>query len=110
MAGRFEIYTDSAGQHRFRLRAGNGEVVLVSEGYKRRINARKGVASVQRNVLRDERFERRTTRSGAPMFNLRASNGQVIGTSEAYASLEAREDGIDAVRRAAPLATVAELP
>ena len=25
MAGKFEIYTDAAGKHRFRLKAGNGD-------------------------------------------------------------------------------------
>ena len=84
--------------------------MLASEGSRRRVSARKGVASVQRNALVDDRFERKLSASGKPMFNLRASNGQVIGTSELYSSAEAREGGIDAVKRHAPLATVAELP
>ena len=34
MAGKFELYTDRRGEYRFRLKAGNGEVIAVSEGYK----------------------------------------------------------------------------
>ena len=34
MAGKFEIYKDKRGEHRFRLKAGNGEIILASEGYK----------------------------------------------------------------------------
>jgi uncharacterized protein YegP (UPF0339 family) len=33
MAGKFELYTDKAGKYRFRLKAGNGEIVAVSEAY-----------------------------------------------------------------------------
>ncbi|MFK7792278.1 MAG: YegP family protein, partial [Devosiaceae bacterium] len=28
MAGKFEVYTDKAGETRFRLKAGNGQVIL----------------------------------------------------------------------------------
>lgn len=31
--GKFEMYTDAAGEYRFRLKAGNGETILSSEGY-----------------------------------------------------------------------------
>jgi hypothetical protein len=43
------------------------------------------------------------------MFNLRAANGQVIGTSETYSSESARDNGIDAVKRAAPDAALSDL-
>ena len=39
MAGKFEIYTDKAGEFRFRLKASNGQVVLSSEGYKSKVKA-----------------------------------------------------------------------
>lgn len=39
MAAKFELYTDTAGQFRFRLKAANGEIILVSEAYKRRPSA-----------------------------------------------------------------------
>jgi hypothetical protein len=28
MAGKFEVYKDKSGEHRFRLKAGNGEIIL----------------------------------------------------------------------------------
>ena len=40
------------------------------------------------------------------MFNLKATNGQVIGTSEHYESESARESGIDSVKKNAPDASV----
>ncbi|MBE9639179.1 YegP family protein [Salipiger mangrovisoli] len=98
MAGKFELYKDKAGEFRFRLKAGNGEIILVSEGYKQKASAENGVASVRRNAPLDERYERKANASGRPMFNLKASNGQVIGTSEAYSSEQAREAGIASVK------------
>lgn len=102
MAGKFELYQDKAGEFRFRLKAGNGETILASEGYKQRASAENGISSVRKNASLDERYERKETSSGKPMFNLKASNGQVIGTSELYSSEAARENGIDAVKRNAP--------
>lgn len=49
MAGKFEIYKDKAGEYRFRLKAGNGEKLLASEGYKSKKGAKNGIASVQKN-------------------------------------------------------------
>ncbi|MDN3718907.1 YegP family protein [Roseibium salinum] len=33
------------------------------------------------------------------MFNLKASNGQVIGTSETYSSAASRDNGIESVKK-----------
>lgn len=86
MAGKFELFTDKAGEYRFRLKAGNGEIILASEGYKQRASAENGINSVKKNAIDDSRYERKDTSAGKPMFNLKASNGQVIGTSEQYSS------------------------
>jgi len=102
MAGKFELYQDKAGGYRFRLKASNGEIILVSEGYKQKASAENGVASVRENAPLDERYERKETSSGKPMFNLKASNGQVIGTSESYSSESARDNGIESVKKNAP--------
>lgn len=48
MAGKFEIYTDKAGKFRFRLKAGNGEVVATGEAYESKSAAIKGTEAVQR--------------------------------------------------------------
>lgn len=109
MAGKFELYTDKAGETRFRLKAGNGEIILASEGYKQKASAENGIESVKKNAPNDDRYERRETSSGAPRFNLKASNGQVIGTSESYSSAAARDNGIESVKKNAPDARVEDL-
>jgi uncharacterized protein YegP (UPF0339 family) len=48
MAGTFEVYEDSSGKFRFRLKAGNGEVVAVGEAYETKAGARNGCEAVQR--------------------------------------------------------------
>lgn len=46
MAGKFEVYEDSAGKFRFRLKASNGEVVASGQGYASKASAKKGCESV----------------------------------------------------------------
>ncbi len=48
MAGKFEVYEDKAGKFRFRLKAGNGEVVAQGQDYQSRSAAEKGCEAVQR--------------------------------------------------------------
>ena len=48
--GTFEVYRDAAGEYRFRLKAGNNEVIAVSEGYKSKAACLKGIESVKRNA------------------------------------------------------------
>lgn len=109
MAGKFEIYTDKAGEFRFRLKAGNGQTILASEGYSAKSGCTNGIASVKSNASDDARYERKETASGKFMFNLKATNGQVIGTSESYESASARDNGIESVKKYTPDAETIEL-
>ncbi len=47
---KFEVYKDKAGQFRFRLKAKNGEIILVSEGYSAKASCLNGVESVKKNA------------------------------------------------------------
>ena len=47
---KFEIYTDKAGEFRFRLKARNGEIILSSEGYKAKASCKNGIESVRKNA------------------------------------------------------------
>ncbi|MBQ6036623.1 MAG: YegP family protein [Lachnospiraceae bacterium] len=51
---KFEIYTDKAGEFRFRLKATNGQIIAVSEGYTTMANCKKGVESVRKNAADSE--------------------------------------------------------
>ena len=96
--GKFEIYTDKSGEYRFRLKAGNGENILASEGYAAKSGCENGIASVQKNCGDDNRYERKTAANGKWHFNLKAANGQVIGSSQMYASESSMNKGIESVK------------
>lgn len=48
MTGKFELYEDKGGDWRFRLKAGNGEVVATGQAYASLAGAKEGCAAVQR--------------------------------------------------------------
>lgn len=50
MAGKFELYQDKSGNWRFRLKAGNGQVIAVGEAYESKAAAQNGIESVQKNA------------------------------------------------------------
>ena len=54
---KFEIYTDKAGEFRFRLKAKNGQIIAVSEGYTTLANCMNGVESVKKNAPEAEIVE-----------------------------------------------------
>lgn len=109
MAGKFEIYKDKAGEFRFRLKASNGQNILASEGYKERSGCTNGIESVKKNAPDDDRYERKETKAGKYIFNLKAGNNQVIGTSESYETVASRDNGIESVKKNAPDADVVDL-
>jgi hypothetical protein len=47
---KFEVYKDKAGEYRFRLKAGNGQVIAISEGYKSKTSCMNGIESVKKNA------------------------------------------------------------
>jgi uncharacterized protein YegP (UPF0339 family) len=50
MAGKFELYKDAAGKYRFRLKAGNGEIIAIGEAYESKAGAQNGIDSVKSNA------------------------------------------------------------
>lgn len=50
MAGRFEVYQDKKGEFRFRLKAGNGQVIATGEGYSTKKACLNGIASIRKNA------------------------------------------------------------
>jgi len=50
MAAKFEVYKDSKGEYRFRLKAANGEIIATSEGYTAKSGCMNGIESVKQNA------------------------------------------------------------
>ena len=106
---KFEVYQDAKNEYRFRLKAGNGQKILASEGYSAKAGCMNGIESVRTNSQNDDRYDRKTSSNGKHYFNLKASNGQVIGTSEMYESAAGMENGIASVKTNAPNAPIEEV-
>ena len=97
--GKFVISKRKNGEFQFNLVAGNGEIVLTSEGYASKPSCMNGVKSVMKNAADVKRFESKMAKNGKFHFNLKASNGQVIGSSEMYDSPSTCENGIASVKK-----------
>jgi len=54
---KFEVYEDKAGEYRFRLKATNGQIIAVSEGYKAKASCMNGIESVKKNAPEAEVVE-----------------------------------------------------
>ena len=108
MAGTFELKEAKDGEFYFHLKASNGQIILSSEMYKQKSSAENGIASVKKNAPDDAHYERKEAKNGQFMFNLKAANHEVIGSSETYTSTEARDHGITSVKTNAPAARVVD--
>ncbi len=53
-APKFEIYKDAKEEFRFRLKAPNGEIIAVGEGYTTKANCKKGIESIKTNAIKAE--------------------------------------------------------
>ena len=107
--GKFVITKRVNGEFQFNLKANNGQIILASEGYGTKSSCENGIESVKRNAQDDTKFDRKTAVNGKSYFNLKATNGQIIGTSEMYETIASRDNGIESVKNNAPDATTEDL-
>lgn len=92
---KFQIFLGKDEQFYFRLKSVNGKVLVYSEGYTQKESAIHGIRSVKENGRAAENFRSKTSDSGeAFTFSIVAKNGQVVASSDAYASIDNRDNGI----------------
>ncbi|MCT8340407.1 YegP family protein [Luteirhabdus pelagi] len=99
----------SGDKFHFVLKASNGQVILTSQMYSSKSGAMNGIESVQKNCGDSNHFERKTAKNGKFHFNLKSSNGQIVGSSQMYSSESGMNNGIESVAKNAPGAEVKEL-
>lgn len=100
--------------YNFALKATNGEVIATSEVYKTKMSCKLGIASVKANApvaaLEDQtvedfkaerhpKFEVYTDKGEQYRFRLKAKNGQVVASSEAYVNKLNCLNGVESVRK-----------
>ena len=94
---KFEIFKGTKDNFYFHLKAGNGEIILASQGYTTKANCQKGIHSVNANSNDEANFDKKTSKDGKDYFVLMATNGQVIGNSQMYTTTTARDHGMHSV-------------
>lgn len=112
MTAKYQLYKDKQGKFRFRLIAENGRTVASGEAYEKHTNCLNGIGSVKRNsnaAIEDTttegakipfpKYQVYVDKAGEFRFNLSASNGEVIASSEGYSSMDNCLKGIATVQR-----------
>ncbi len=104
----FELSKSESGQFNFSLVGKDDKTLLRSEQYTSKSAAQNGIESIRKNAAEDKRYELKESSNGKFYFNLKAVNGQVIGTSPMFASADVRADAIAQVKDGAVAAGVVE--
>jgi uncharacterized protein YegP (UPF0339 family)/uncharacterized surface protein with fasciclin (FAS1) repeats len=127
--GVFEVIYDHVGRFRFHLKAANGQIVAVSQSYGTKESALKGIASIKKNapiaktadftqggtipesthragIVQDPVFEIQFNAPDRYRFHLKAANGQIIAVSQSYLSKQSAQNGIESVKKNAPMAKI----
>ncbi len=108
---KFQIYKDTAGKYRFRLRADNNKIIAVGEAYEQYASCMNGIKSIQKNSkapiedttvegqrFSNPKFQVYKDNSGKFRFHLYARNGGIIAdSSEGYETKDACFNGINVV-------------
>lgn len=106
----FQIKKSTNEAYYFNLLAtGDKAVILRSELYNTKAGCKTGIASVQANASSDSRYDRLVATNAQYYFNLKAGNGEIIGTSLMYATSTARDQVIELVKAQAPFADTEDL-
>lgn len=104
--GKFTITKRTNGEFQFNLKSNNGLVILTSEGYTTKANCENGIESVKRYSQDESNFDRMVSKDRKIYFNIKAPNGQIIGTSQMYGSDFACDKGIASVKNNAAEARI----
>jgi uncharacterized protein YegP (UPF0339 family) len=106
---------------KFDLLAGNNQVIATSEIYTTLSACKDGIASVQKNSVaanledqtvedvqtaKNPKFEVYKDKAEKFRFRLKATNGEIIATGEAYESKAGCMNGIESIRKNAPEASI----
>ena len=121
--GKFEVKQVKTG-YKFNLKAGNGEIIAVSEVYTTESACMNGVESIRKNapvapvedqtvenfeVLKHPKFELYLDKAGEYRFRLKAKNGEIVATGESYKAKASCRNGIDSIKRNAPESPVVKV-
>jgi uncharacterized protein YegP (UPF0339 family) len=106
--GKYEVYPE-AGLFKYRLKASNGEILVVSFGYSTRKGAKTGIETFK-NAVETGNFEIHTDKAGFSHFDLFGARGaRVIAIGEFYKTLKLAESAVESVKNFASTDKVIDL-
>jgi uncharacterized protein len=107
---KFEIYEDNAKEYRWRLKAANGKILGTSgQGYKAKADCKHGVERIQKDAADKLKFEDYQDAKGEYRWRLKATNGQIIGSSsEGYKAKADCEHATDLIKTGAAKSEVVD--
>jgi uncharacterized protein YegP (UPF0339 family) len=71
-----------------------GKTIIKSENYAQKASAKNGIESVKKNCQEDSRYELKESTNGKHFFNIKSTNGQIVGTSALFSDLIERSAAI----------------
>ncbi|WP_373741824.1 YegP family protein [Neisseria sp.] len=104
----FNLKKTESGHFNFSLVGKSGNTLLKSEQYNSKASCQNGIESVRKNASEESRYILKESSNGKFYFNLKAGNGQIIGTSPTVGSTAARDELIAELKTSAAKATVKE--
>jgi uncharacterized protein YegP (UPF0339 family) len=102
MNGKYHLHSAGVAEFHWDLKAANAETILSSQMYAAKQGAETGIESCRTNSSVDANYSKLTSKDSKPYFVLKAANGEVIGTSQMYASESARDVGIASCKENGP--------
>ncbi|MDZ4196604.1 MAG: DUF1508 domain-containing protein, partial [Candidatus Izemoplasmatales bacterium] len=107
-AGKFEVFPE-AGLFKYRLKASNGEILVVSGGYTTKNGAINGIETLKKNI-ETGRFDLVTDKNDFSQFQLYTPNGsRLIVSGEFYESLKRAESAMESLKKFAGTDKIVEL-
>jgi uncharacterized protein YegP (UPF0339 family)/outer membrane murein-binding lipoprotein Lpp len=97
--GKYVISKAKNGEYYFNLKATNGQVILTSGMHSSMTDCTDAIFLVREVSADDKWYDRKTSSDNKPYFNLKGSEGQILGRSEMYESMTNMEKGISSVKR-----------
>jgi uncharacterized protein YegP (UPF0339 family) len=106
---KFETYTDTKGESRWRLKSSNGQVIATSgQGYKDKRDCKNAIDRIKKDA-KTLKFETYDDAKGETRWRLKSTNGQVIATSgQGYKDKRDSENAINVIKEGAGSAKVEE--
>lgn len=85
-----------------------GKTIVKSENYAQKASAKNGIESVRKNCQDDARYELKESSNGKAFFNIKSTNGQIVGTSALFENETERSAAIAELKADSPTAEITE--